>query len=138
MKKSNLLLTAAFILAVMLAACSPAKPDISGEWKLVSYGNVAHTTSALPDVDTSIEFKNGQMSGNVGCNGFGGEYELNGDQITFSGIMSTMMFCEATSAQEQGVLGVFSDNVALQIQLNSDTLMITSAGGSSVVNLARK
>jgi heat shock protein HslJ len=136
MKKIHLLLTAFFLLA--LSACSAAKPDLSGEWKLVSYGDIANPTPALPEVDTSITFENGQMGGNVGCNGFGGEYSLNGDQITFNGIMSTLMFCEETSAQEQGVLGVFSDNVPLQIQVNGDSLSITSADGASAVNLIRE
>ena len=136
MKKSRLLLTTLFIL--ILAACSPAKPEISGDWKLVSYGDAANPTPALPDVDTTLTFENGQMSGNVGCNGFGGGYELSGETITFSGIMSTMMFCQETSVQEQGVLGVFSDNAPLPIQLNGDTLTITSADGASVVTLARK
>ncbi|MBI5954419.1 MAG: META domain-containing protein [Chloroflexi bacterium] len=136
MKKPHLLLIALFILA--LSACSPAKPDISGDWKLVSYGDAANPTPALPDVETTITFEDGQMSGNVGCNGFGGEYGLNGDQITFNGIMSTMMFCEETSTQEQGVLSVFSDNLALQIQVSGDSLTIASPDGASVVILARK
>jgi heat shock protein HslJ len=126
------------IVVLALAACSPVKPDLSGEWKLVSYGNSANPTPALPDVDTSIKFENGQMNGNVGCNGFGGAYELSGDKITFNGIMSTMMYCDETSIQEQAVLSAFSDSVKLQIQLNGDTLTITSADGASVVNLARK
>lgn len=134
MKKTFLLVLALFL----FTACSSAKPEISGEWNLVSYGDIASPTSALPNVDTSIKFENGQMSGNMGCNGFGGSYELSGDKITFNGIMSTMMYCEETSVQEQGVLGVFSDNLALQIQINADSLTITSADGNSVVNLARK
>ena len=138
MKRSTLLLTALFVLAVVLIACSTSKPDITGDWKLVSYGDAANPTPALADVDTTITFEDRQMGGNVGCNGFGGAYELSGDEITFNGIMSTMMFCEQTSAQEQGVLSVFSDNGALQIQLNGDSLTITSADGASVVNLARK
>lgn len=135
----NLLLTTLFILALILSACSSAKPDISGDWKLISYGDIANPTPALPDVvDTTIQFENGQMNGNVGCNSFGGRYELSGDKISFSGIMSTLMYCEETSAQEQGVLSVFSDNVALRIQSNGNNLTITSADGASVVNLARK
>jgi len=136
MKKSHLLLTALLILA--LVACASNAPDLSGDWKLVSYGDAANPMPALPGVGTTITFENGQMSGNVGCNGFGGTYELSGDTITFSGIMSTMMFCEETSVQEQGVLGVFSDNAAMQIQLNGNNLSIASADGASVVNLARK
>jgi heat shock protein HslJ len=126
------------IVVLALAACSPAKPDLSGEWKLVSYGDIANPTPALPDVDTSIQFESGQMSGNVGCNGFGGTYELGGDKITFSGIMSTMMYCEETSAQEQAVLAVFSDGVKLPVQLNGNSLTIISADGASVINLVLK
>ena len=134
MKTTFLIVLALFV----LTACSNAGEDISGDWTLVSYGDAASPTPAQPAVDTSITFADGQMSGNVGCNGFGGNYELKGDKITFSGIMSTMMYCEETSAQEQGVLGVFSDNLALQIQVNGASLTIASADGASVVILARK
>lgn len=127
------------IALLLLAACSStSKVNVTGEWKLVSYGDPSNPTAALPKVDTSIKFENGQLSGNVGCNGFGGNYELKGDKIIFSGVMSTLMFCEETSAQEQGVLTVFSDKVELKIQMTGDTLTITSADGSSAVNLARK
>ena len=126
------------IVVLALAACSPMKPDLSGEWKLISYGNSASPTPALPDVDTSIKFENGQLNGNVGCNGFGGSYEMKGDKVTFGSMMSTLMFCEATDSQEQGVLSVLSDGKDLQVAMNGNTVTITSADGKSVVNLARK
>ena len=129
----------AVLMLLVLAACSNSSVDVLGEWKLVSYGDAANPTPSLADVDTSIEFDpNGQMTGNVGCNGFGGGYEIKGDKITFNGIMSTMMYCDETSAQEQGVLSMFADNAQLKIQMNGDTLTIASADGASVVNLARK
>jgi heat shock protein HslJ len=131
-----------FLIALVLlviVACSPAKLDISGEWKLVSYGAAANPTPAIPNVDTSINFDlNGHLNGNVGCNSFGGNYEIRGEKITFNSIRSTMMYCEETSAQEQGLLGIFSDNTSLQIKVNGDTLTITSADGVSAINLARK
>lgn len=134
--KKNLLIVLALLI---LTACSSAGPSITGDWALVSYGDASNPTPAVPDVDAHINFDgNGQMSGNVGCNGFGGAYQLAGSEITFSGVMSTMMYCDATSAQEQGVLSVFADQVQLQIQLNGDNLTITSADGASVVNLVRK
>ena len=125
---------------LMLAACSGASTaNITGDWKLVSYGSVDSPTPAIPDVDTLITFDpEGQMNGNVGCNGFGGNYKISSGKITFDSIMSTLMFCEGTSDQEQAVLGVFSDKVGLQFQLNDNTLTITSADGLSVVNLERK
>jgi heat shock protein HslJ len=135
MNKTFLLTITLFI----LVACSSAGADITGDWKLTSYGDAANITPAIPKVDTSIKFdSNGQISGNVGCNSFGGNYKVSGDKIAFSSIISTMMYCEETSSQEQAVLSIFSDNVNLQIQMNGGTLTITSADGASVVNLARK
>ena len=129
-----------FVIALLiLAACSSVSADIEGDWKLVSYGDATNPTPAIPNVDASINFDStGQVGGNVGCNSFGGNYEMSGNTITFSSVVSTLMYCEETSSQEQGVLGVFSDNVKLPIQLGGDTLTITSADGASVVNLARK
>jgi heat shock protein HslJ len=135
MKKIFLLAITLFI----LTACSSTSTDITGEWKLVSYGDAANPTPAIPNVDTSIKFDlNGQINGNVGCNGFGGNYKISGEKITFDSIMSTMMYCDETSTQEQGVLSIFSDNTKLPIQLNGDILTITSADNASVMTLARK
>jgi heat shock protein HslJ len=135
MKKTFLLAVVLFI----LAACSSSNANIAGDWKLISYGDATNPMPAVPNVDTSIKFEsNGQISGNVGCNGFGGNYEVTGDKITFNSIMSTMMYCEETSLQEQAVLSVFSDSMKLQFQMNGDTLTIISADGLSAVNLARK
>jgi len=127
------------LIFLVLSACTSASMDITGEWRLVSYGDAASPTPAIPNVDTSIKFdSSGQLNGNVGCNSFGGNYEMSGDKITFGSIMSTMMYCEETSAQEQALLGIFSDNVSLQIQMNGNTLTIKSADGASVAILARK
>lgn len=122
----------------LLAACSSTpKVDLAGAWKLVSYGDAANPTPALPDVDTTISFEKGQLSGNVGCNSFGGDYKFKGDTITFGSIMSTEMFCEKVNEQEQAVLRLFSSG-SVKAQLDGSLLTLTSADGSSVVKLARK
>ena len=135
MKRIILFATALFL----LAACSASpKVDVAGEWKLISYGDKTNPTPALPGVDTTIKFENGQLSGNVGCNSFGGEYKVKGDKISFEPIMSTEMYCETTWAQEQGVLGILTSSGAVTVQLAGDILTITSADGSSVLILMRK
>jgi heat shock protein HslJ len=106
--------------------------------QLVSYGDVTNPTPAVPDVATTVKFENGKVSGNLGCNSFGGDYEMKGNTVVFGSIFSTEMYCDATSTQEQAVFGIFSDGVDLSIQLNGDILTITSPDGSFVVNLARK
>ena len=128
----------ALLVLLILAACAGgSSASVTGTWKLVSYGDPASPTSAAPDVDTSIEFKEGQLTGNVGCNGFGGNYEVDGDKITFSEVVSTLMFCEGpVGDQETTTLNVLHETATFV--LDGNTLTITSADGSSVIVLARK
>jgi heat shock protein HslJ len=123
---------------LILSACSSGNSaSVTGTWKLVSYGPASSQTPAAADVDTSIEFKDGQVNGNVGCNGFGGDYRVDGDKLTFGSIVSTMMFCEGpVGDQESGTLAVLKDTT--KFTLDGDTLTIISADGSSTIVLARK
>jgi heat shock protein HslJ len=123
---------------LLLAACAGGSPaTIMGQWELVSHGSASSQTPAAPDVETSIEFLDGQLSGNVGCNGFGGEYEVDGDTLKFGPVMSTMMFCEGpVGEQEMATIAVFQESA--KFVLDGDTLTITSADGNSVIVLARK
>lgn len=135
MKKIYFLLIA---LVVLLSACSGSSVSLEGEWALVSYGDSSNPTSALPNVETSINFDaDNQVGGNVGCNSFGGEYKLNGNQVTFSGIFSTLMFCEGTMDQETVFLNILSEQ-SLNFELSGNQLTLTSQDGSSVIVLERK
>jgi heat shock protein HslJ len=140
MKKTTLLLIATLI-GVLLTACTSggaSSASITGEWELVAYGSASSPTAAHSEVETTISFgEDGQFGGNVGCNGFGAEYEVNGSEITFDAIVSTMMYCEAVAGQESAVIGALSGN-PVTFQLDGDTLTLTSADGASVVALARK
>ncbi len=136
MKKITLLLT--FFMLIMAACTGGSSSALAGEWKLVSYGDASNPTPAVPNVDTSISFdEKGQFGGTVGCNSFGAGYVVDGDQITFEPILSTMMFCEETSPQESAVLAILSD-ATVKFQLNGGQLTLTSADGASVVVLERK
>jgi heat shock protein HslJ len=132
------ILAAGLFVVLALSACAGGSdsPSLEGQWRLVSYGSASAQIPAAPDVETSIEFKDGQMSGNVGCNGFGGEYTVDGDTITFGPIMSTMMFCEAVAVQESSTLAVFQETASFV--LDGDTLTIKSTDGTMSIVLARK
>lgn len=131
----------ASLIGLMITACSGSAGNptsVAGEWELVSYGSTASPTAAHSDVETTISFgEDGQFGGNVGCNSFGTEYEVNGNEITFDSIVSTMMYCEAVANQESAVIGALSGN-PVTFQLDGDTLTLSSADGASVVVLARK
>ena len=140
MKKTSLLLITLFVLSgIILAACSGnASAPLVGDWKLISFGSSTNPTTAGPNVETSINFdSNGQFGGNVGCNSFGADYKVKGDQITFGSFVSTLMFCTETSSQEGAVLGILSDRT-VKYRIDGDLLTITSTDGSSVVVLAHK
>jgi heat shock protein HslJ len=127
------MLFVALLAILALSACSGgSSATIEGQWKLVSYNQ----TPAVPDVETSIEFKDGQLSGNVGCNSFGGEYTMKGNKITFGPVMSTMMFCEAVADQESSTLAVLQNETTFV--LNEDRLAITSTDGNAFIMLVRK
>ena len=145
-KVTQFLMIVSFILAACSANDSNATPapngnvssSPAGTWELISYGSPANPTPAAPDIETSIEFTaDGTLTGNVGCNGFGGDYQVEGDKIVFGQIVSTLMFCEGPSGEQEAItLTVFTESAPFVIDGN--TLTITSADGSAVVVLARK
>jgi heat shock protein HslJ len=140
MKKLKIHLISLFVLSgILLVACSGGTANsVVGTWRLDSYGAPGNMTPAASDVDTSIVFKeDGRIEGNVGCNGFGGDYTVEGNTITFGPIVSTLMFCEGpVGDQETTTLNVLVETVTFVME--GDTVTITSADGSSVIVLARK
>lgn len=123
---------------VMFNACSTTGTSLTGEWKLISYGDVSNLNPALPDVDTSISFgADGKFGGTVGCNTFGGEYTVSGDQVTFGAVVSTLMFCEGIDAQESFVFAAVSDQKATY-SINGNQLTLTFEDGKSVIVLEKK
>ena len=122
---------------VIFNACSTTNTSLTGEWKLVSYGDSAAPTPAIPGMDTSISFEEGQFGGTVGCNSFGGDYKLNGDQMSIGSVFSTMMFCDQTSTQESAVLAILSDQT-MTVTQSGNLLTLSSTDGKSVVTLEKK
>ena len=135
MKKILLGLLTILVLAACTGGESPA--SIQGSWSLVSFGGPAAQVTVDPEIETSIEFDaEGNLHGDVGCNGFGGEYTVDGNTITFGPIMSTMMFCEAVAEQESITLSVLQEKATFE--LDGNTLTVTSADGSTFIVLERK
>ncbi|MEN9562845.1 MAG: hypothetical protein RIR73_1089 [Chloroflexota bacterium] len=118
-------------------ACSNTATSLTGEWKLISYGDASKPTPAVANVDTSINFNDGKFGGTVGCNSFGADYTSEGSSIHIGSVVSTMMFCEETSAQESAVLGILSDKI-LKVSMNGNQLTLTTEDGKSVVVLEKK
>lgn len=122
---------------LLLAACSGSRtdPTLTGRtWRLVSYGPLEAAIPAVAGVRAHMQFEqDGTFSGNMGCNGFSGDYRVSDDRIAFGPIMSTLMACleNERMQQESAVLGAL--NGSLEYTIDGDTLTIWYAGGKSAL-----
>ncbi|MFT3894538.1 MAG: META domain-containing protein [Anaerolineales bacterium] len=127
MKKYLLIL---FLLSLALSACASATntpantPSLIGTWKLTAYGPADSPTPAVADVDANLKFDaDGKVGGSGGCNSLGGDYTVEGDQIKFGPIVSTMMACEEPRmTQEAMVAQVMTESVSYKIDGNTLTI----------------
>jgi len=95
-RKQFILLTLA---ATLLSACGSLGTDaLNGtSWKLIAIGDL----SPMADSTLTLTFESGQANGHSGCNSFGGSYQVNGDELKFEQMMSTLMACADQSLMEQ-------------------------------------
>ena len=75
------------------------------------------------------------LSGDTGCNEFGGNYILDGDQLTFNNIVFTLVLCpDLQMAQEDAVQRVLTETATFNIEgdtltiVNNDTVLVFEAG----------
>lgn len=100
------------------------------QWKLLQFtGNEVKQVPAT--VDINILLKEGKLSGKGGCNRIGGQYTLDKQQITFTGIMSTKMFCENAMDWETMFLNWLDK--AQQVTVSGNTLEISCPGAGVLV-----
>lgn len=136
--KKLFLISDFIIISLIFTACSGSTPPLSGAWKLVSYGEASSQVSALPNVETSINFNTeGQLNGGVGCNTFSATYQVENDKVIIQSISSTRMFCKDIGEQENIVLAILS-NQTLIFELNGNQLTLSTQDGSSAIVLEKK
>jgi len=78
----------------------------------------------------TLEFKAGQISGNTGCNHYGGSYQVEGDSIHFEGIYSTEMACpspEGIMEQEQVYLDLLRMVNRFELE-NGELILLVDQG----------
>jgi len=134
MKKRWVFLTILF-LAILLNACagnnSASVVDLEGQtWTLVNLNGDDPLAGRHP----TLEFEAGQVTGNTGCNHYGGSYQIDGDSIRFENLFSTEMACldpEGIMQQEQTYLELLS--AADRFERIDGTLTLSTFGGQTLV-----
>lgn len=114
------------VIVLALTACSPNESPASliGSWRLTSYGPPDALSPAVEGAEAGITFnEDGTLAGNSGCNGYSGSYTVEGNQLTFTEIVSTLIFCdEPLGAQEEAVYQVLTETAIFEIEGNTLTI----------------
>lgn len=70
-------------------------------WRLESFGAVGAESLVIAGSTLTLEFGvDGQAGGSAGCNSFGGKYQVRGDTLAFSEIVSTLRDCSDRAVME--------------------------------------
>jgi heat shock protein HslJ len=107
-----------------LAIYKAQSQDLSGtSWEVTGYNNGKQAViGVLAGTTLTADFgKDGNLSGNAGCNTYSGAYKVNGDQITIGPLASTMMACSEPAGvmeQEAQYLAALQSAATYQIEGN--------------------
>jgi heat shock protein HslJ len=96
------------------------------DWSIATINGAPATTARA----TSMHFgKDGRISGNAGCNSFGGSYTLEDDTLTVGQVVSTKMACLGPGMkQESAVFAILAQPMRVSRQDNNTVALSSDAG----------
>lgn len=119
----------------VLAGVSCSKANANGSlegvtWVLKSYGDPNNLTNAVPDTEVTLIFnkENQSAGGNGGVNVYGGNYEVNGDELIIKDVIHTLIYGpEPQQEQENAFFKILES--AKSYKIDGKQLTITGAEG---------
>lgn len=78
----------------------------------------------------------GQLGGNSGCNSFGGDHKVMGNQLIIGPMMMTKMFCQDVALQEGAIIRILGDTVTMRME--GEELHLSNDGGLLVYGPAKE
>jgi heat shock protein HslJ len=127
--------TAALPTVMVTTTAPPAVPaQLAGNWVVTKMGIQDGTAVTNPTTQITLTFiPDGTVAGNGGCNNYNGPFALKaaitpkGNGISIGPLVSTKMFCQATSNQETTYLNILGKAMAYNVDGNQ--LSITATTG---------
>lgn len=112
-----------------LSACAAAQAGgpaslTDSQWRFVTIDGAAPVSDKA-----SLAFHKDRLSANVGCNGMGGPWRIEGRRLIAGPLISTKMFCEGRMEQETAISTLLSGGPGLTV--DGDRLTLSSAGHSA-------
>ena len=124
------------IAALCLSLVGPASAgELAGsEWRPVKIGE-----ETLADVKPFVRFgEDGRISGNGGCNGFGGDYTLAGGTIEISQLTMTMMACAGETVMDHERLFLRALEEAAHFERDGTRLVLSDDGGEPLAEFIER
>lgn len=117
---------------------TPDLPLVGTDWVLESYSTGGDAVSSvIAGTTITANFADGNLTGNAGCNHYGGEYSLDGATLTVSSLYSTLMYCETPGVmdQEAAFMGLLANVSSYRVE--GDRLILTDAEGTDVLHFVQ-
>ena len=129
-KVTSYLVILTAITALALTACGGSGSSLNDtSWTLTGLNG----SSPIAGTTVTAQFADGQVSGQSGCNQFGGSYDASGDSLTVSALFMTEMACldpEGAMDQESTYLDLLGR--AARYQIDGSQLVITTGSGETL------
>jgi len=113
----------------MLSACTGVQGgglDLAGtKWTVTRIDGKA---PVAPD-KARLTFEGGRIGANVGCNGMGGDYRIDGDRLIAGPLIATRMFCEGPVWGQEEAVGALLAGAPI-VARSGETLRLDSSGHS--------
>ncbi|WP_067075989.1 META domain-containing protein [Methanoculleus horonobensis] len=147
-RNRNYILTTASLLVIVVACIVTAgctggtstpgtSVGLAGtSWTLDSYLDENGTfVPVLPGTEVTAAFSpDGKVTGSAGCNGYGGDYQIDGTSLSVSSLVQTLKLClEPEGIMEQEARFIDLLGSAAGCRIEDDRLVITDAEGADVL-----
>jgi heat shock protein HslJ len=130
LKNTAVLIIVLLVLNVIsLIACGPTETTLDNtRWALESYGEPGDLQAVLDNTEITANFKGTtkQVTGSAGCNTYFSSYEASGNELSFSDVANTEMYCdepEGVMEQEREYLALLLDTTTFVVE--NDQLIIS-------------
>jgi len=136
LRTSRLVLLGLIIMLAAACTSSATVPNLAGtQWKLATLNGQAPITSSRIII---LNFDpNNQISGNSGCNSYGGNFATSGSTLSFSKVFMTLMACPEPGIDEQESAFQQALSKVASFEISNGQLNLKDASGAVVLTFSK-
>jgi heat shock protein HslJ len=109
---------------------------VGTRWNLISIVLEGVTIDGVVDAGADLTLgADGRVVGRGGCNRYFGKYTLEGENISFGPLASTLMYCEDTMAMENAFFKAL--DAVRTVHWEDNALQMLSGDGSTVLDFSK-